>query len=191
MSGGPRKWRREANQWIRADFTAANLRDSEHHNELFDSCDFARAALDDVEFGGARHVASKFSGRLDGVIFSRWPLPRGKHDLENAMTDVDMTATELVNCEFNELDLLRVRLPHNDKHVIYRPRRRVAEEILRRLPARESLVDLRLLAELDLERSPAGDAFGVVHISELGQDDRERAASVEILRAAQAAVAHM
>lgn len=184
-----RRPKKYANEWRRVDFRRADLRGTSHSHELYEDCDFTDARLDDVDFDGSRHVRSRFAGILRDVIFSRRPLGR-RHGEPNPMKDVDLTDATLMDVEFRGLDLLSTRLPQSPDHVTYRPRSAVAVQVLRMIEERRlDLADLRVIARLDIERGPRGDAIGIVHVSELGADETERASAVALLREAEEVVA--
>jgi uncharacterized protein YjbI with pentapeptide repeats len=167
---------KHANVWRSVRFDGADLRDTAHHNELYEDCDFSSAKLARVDFAAARHVRSVFRGVLDEVVFERLPDPMVGDETPNAMEAVDFSAAVLKWVEFRGLPMLDAALPPGAEHVRYRPRQAVAEEVLRRLDAgTPASVELRTMAQLDCDRGPRGDAVGIHHITELGDTEQEQA----------------
>jgi len=92
----------------------------------FTSCDFSRAKLERLDFGGSRFVDCRFAGRLEEVWFNayaRFPSDRklcGENS-RNEMSGVDFSEAELWDVMFTGgIDLSTVVLPQDGSHLLFR-----------------------------------------------------------------------
>ena len=194
MGGTTPLWRRSrTTSWKGVDFTEADLRDSAHQYESYTDCDFSRARLDGVDFDGARHVRSRFAGRVEDVSFRRRPLLGLSVGPVNAMLDVDFTEAQLVGCGFWDLDLRQVKLPSTEEHVIARPKVAVARRVLELLATAEltdALIGLRVAMEFWQRTGPdTVHAWGVVDRAFLSESPEELLRAIALLDQAIAEVA--
>ena len=189
MSGHVARIRPRYSTWVGVDFTGADLRGSGHGVEQYIDCSFSKARLDEVNFLGARHVRSRFEGRLDDVFFYRkTPLRRSHNDIVNNMERVDFTRAQVVGGRFWGLGLEDSYLPTGAHHLIVHPKvagaRSVLEQLNRARPAR-NLVELRVIMELLIAEGPERpSARGIVHRELLGRDEPERERGRAFLRKA-------
>lgn len=185
MTGASSLIRSRNSSWTDVDFTRCDLRGSGHISETYTGCSFDRAKLHDVDFQGARHIGSRFTGRLEDVFF--WArAKRSRHSgPDNTMQDVDLRDAELVGCSFWGLELRTALLPHSPVHVITQPKVGTARRVLdhlRRHDLVEELIDLRVLAEYQIKEGPDTEAArGILHHELLGCTDAERQKALQVL----------
>jgi uncharacterized protein YjbI with pentapeptide repeats len=107
----------ECNEFLRTDFSEADLRESTYTSAVLEACQFARSQLDDVDFQGSRFSACGFSGQLRRTRFADFGFG-SENQPPNEMHNVDFSAASLRWAEFKRLDLSRCTLPQDEWHVV-------------------------------------------------------------------------
>ncbi len=112
----------------RVDFSHADLRGKHFSMTDFIECDFSHARIHKCEWYEAGLVRCRFAGLVRENIWS----DRGDRPFvpslnqqtpkagPNPLEDVDLSQAELRWCEFRDLDLSRVALPEDEKHLVVR-----------------------------------------------------------------------
>ncbi|WP_371415829.1 pentapeptide repeat-containing protein [Oerskovia sp. KBS0722] len=192
---GAKGLRRRTTIWRACDFRRADLRRTGHASESYADCDFRGARLSGVDFDGAVHEGSLFSGLLSEVVFRRFSrsreLIRGK---PNELRDCDFRETLLDDCSFYEIDLQAALLPLGRGHLTICPKVAVSAEVLGLLGTKfdsDRMVELRVrLERLVAEGPSSSDAIGVILYENLGRSEVDRSTALELIRTASAQIAH-
>jgi uncharacterized protein YjbI with pentapeptide repeats len=98
-------------------FSQADMRKLVSPAATYEDCDFSNARLESIDFQSSSFIRCRFAGELREVMFYDHGFKTGKPD-PNPMEDVDFSKAKLRWVAFRRLDLERVRLPHDEDHLI-------------------------------------------------------------------------
>lgn len=157
----------------------------------FTDCDFSNAELKGVEFHDARFTRCRFAGRLDEVRFSGARRYLGLFGHIETLIDVDFSRCEFRWVELAELNLDRVQLPSNERHIVVPQPRCVLRRLLEDIRAHANPdADMRGFAsqvELALRRAGPAQAQAVFSIHDLGESEQGRRRAAAMIHRAVAA----
>lgn len=114
------------------DFTDADLRGTVYKSAEFIRCLFNQSRLDKVDFQGSTFSGCTFVGELKEVMFYRRAYG-GDALPENTMKNVDFTRATFRFVALRGLDLLSVKFPQDDDHIVLRNYPQTLDRILEML----------------------------------------------------------
>ena len=146
-------------------FAGADLRGLMCSTATFIDCDFSNARLVKVDFDASGFMRCRFAGLLEEIQFYDRDLRGQKRD-RNPMEDVDFSQAELRWVEFRNLDLQKVMLPEDDRHVRLTHYRCVLEKAISACEAAGQR-GLRGYFESELKWCPPGREIGIFNKRDL------------------------
>jgi uncharacterized protein YjbI with pentapeptide repeats len=139
------------NVFAGVDFSDSNLTGTIYQAAAFERCLFRGAKLVKIDFQTTTFTDCRFEGELDDVLFYYRGFGGDKYP-PNEMVNVDFSKARLRHVGFRGLTLDRVRLPHDDDHIVLRDFARTLDEMRLTLGLTGDALSKKLVAFVGVRR---------------------------------------
>lgn len=159
---------RKRNIYSDVDFSEADLRETVYKAAVFERCIFRNSKLVKIDFQTSTFTDCLFEGELRDILFYGRGF-QGEAFPPNEMVNVDFSQAKLRQVGFRGLVLDRVKMPHDEEHIVIPSLPKALDRMIDDLRRRDDVTAKKLIAFLNIDRKwiLPNQAQGVINIRDL------------------------